>query len=224
MVVNSKETSTENKFSINKELIKKYISELKEINPCLKDDTYLQLSMKMPEVIEKIKNELKEDEWSEIKNGILKAIQKLTEFRVKEGIELKKDLTKNINSIKKLSKEILLYEDERIKKIRNNLEERLNILNTEFNKDRLEQELIYYIEKFDINEEKVRLKSHLDYFLEELNNEDKVKGKKLNFISQEIGREINTLGSKANHSKLQKIVVEMKNNLEKIKEQNLNIL
>ena len=180
--------------------------------------------MKMPEVVEKTKNELKEDEWSEIKNSILKAIEKLTDFRTKEGVELKKDLTKNINSIKKLSKEILLYEDERIKKIRNNLEERLNILNTEFNKDRLEQELIYYIEKFDINEEKVRLKSHLDYFLEELNNEDKVKGKKLNFISQEIGREINTLGSKANHSKLQKIVVEMKNNLEKIKEQNLNIL
>jgi len=172
-----------------------------------------------------LKAEINQDEWELIRAAIGRALNELEEFRIQEGAALKKDLVSGIDRIKMLQNEIIPYENERIEKLRqrimNNLEE-LKAGN-EFDQNRFEQEILFYVEKLDINEEKVRLNNHLEFFLEIL-QKGSPNGKKLGFISQEIGREINTLGSKANHNEIQRIVVDMKDELEKIKEQLLNVL
>lgn len=215
--------------NLNKDLFKKYYTELKdvlgELNENETNENLVSIVAKMPDVYKSEKSELDETEWVEIEKTIKEAIVELDNFRRDEGNSLLEELTLRINNILTLLTEVEQYDEERIntvkERISNHLKEAVGEQN--INNDRFEQELIFYIEKFDVTEEKTRLTTHCNYFLETLNS-DISEGKKLGFISQEIGREVNTLGSKANHADIQKIVVKMKDELEKIKEQALNIL
>ena len=214
--------------NLNTALFKKYYSELNAITQELgeKGNTDLiSIVAKMPEIMKSEKMDLDEDEWSAINKIIEVALSNINEFRTAEGKTLENELALRINNIEALLTQVNQYEEARIKlvkeRIQNNLTEAIGKEN--INNDRFEQELIYYLEKYDISEEKTRLNAHLNYFKETMNSNNS-EGKKLGFISQEIGREINTLGSKANHADMQKIVVQMKDELEKIKEQGLNIL
>ena len=180
--------------------------------------------LKMPDVIQKEEDKADENEWNEIINGIDIAINNLLQYRLDEGAKLEEDVSSRVNKINMLLNQISPFAEERIINIKRSLSEKLaEIDNKNIDENRLEQELIYYLEKQDITEEQVRLKTHLDYFLEVIVS-DFPNGKKLGFIAQEIGREINTVGSKSSNANMQKIVVQMKDELEKIKEQLLNIL
>ena len=180
--------------------------------------------LKMPDVIQKGEDKADENEWNEIINGIDIAINNLLQYRLDEGAKLEEDVSSRVNKINMLLNQISPFAEERIINIKRSLSEKLaEIDNKNIDENRLEQELIYYLEKQDITEEQVRLKTHLDYFLEVIVS-DFPNGKKLGFIAQEIGREINTVGSKSSNANMQKIVVQMKDELEKIKEQLLNIL
>lgn len=213
---------------INKELFKKYYADLSAVADELgqTDNTdFMSIISKMPDVLKTEREELDDNEWNEIDKIIVTAVKNLNEFRTSEGNALAEDLKLRINNISSLLNEVEKYDASRIEAIKERISNNLNeaVGENNVNKDRFEQELIYYIEKFDVTEEKTRLTTHLNYFLETANSSNS-EGKKLGFISQEIGREINTLGSKANNADLQKIVVQMKDELEKIKEQVLNIL
>ena len=184
----------------------------------------LAMILRMPEVMDVKKQDVITDEnWPVVEACIDQALANINAFRAHEGEVLHKDVTDNVNKILDYSKQIEAFETERVQAIRERILSRFAELNAEPDQSRLEQEMIYYIEKLDINEEKVRLRQHCQYFLDTINNEPN-PGKKLGFIAQEMGREINTTGSKANHTEIQKIVVKMKDELEKIKEQSLNIL
>lgn len=184
----------------------------------------LALLLRMPEVMDAKKQDVITDEnWPIVEACIDEALRNINTFRAQEGEVLCKDVTEKVESIMAYSKQIEQYETERTDAIREKILSRFAELKAEPDQSRLEQEMIFYIEKLDINEEKVRLRQHCRYFLETLENEPN-PGKKLGFIAQEMGREINTTGSKANHTEIQKIVVKMKDDLEKIKEQSLNIL
>lgn len=219
-------TSTPN-YQINESLFKNYYNELKSLADELGEQSDLiKIVAGMPDVFQKEeKQALDESEWQTIVELTTKALQDIDAYRTDEGNTLQKEMELRINNIQQLLKKVELYEKERVITVRERIAAHLEeIVNgNQIDKDRLEQELVFYIEKFDVSEEKQRLQSHLDYFMDTMNDKDS-QGKKLGFISQEMGREINTLGSKANHSELQKIVVEMKDELEKIKEQILNIL
>ena len=219
-----------NKISnLNKNAIENYYKQFADISNILKRDisneNILQTIMHLPDVIKSEKLEIDEKEWDLIFKTTQKAIKEIISFRTQEGNALEKDFTERIKNISKLLVEIEPFEKSRIetikKRISNNFEEHLK--NIEKDDNRFEQELIYYLEKLDITEEKVRLANHCKYFNQTMQKEE-IAGKKLAFITQEIGREINTIGSKANSSDIQKIVVQMKDELEKIKEQSLNIL
>ena len=211
---------------INVELAKAYHKQLKNLALELNEpiDNALQQVLKFPDVLKNERKETDENEWKLIKHCLNSALDELNNFRDIEGLSLKKDFEIRISKINTCLEEIKTLDLIRINaiknRIRNNIEEVIGKSNLDEN--RFEQELIYYIEKLDINEEKVRLKTHLDYFIETCN--EKSAGRKLNFISQEIGREINTIGSKANDAQIQKLVVLMKDELEKIKEQANNVL
>ena len=180
--------------------------------------------LRMPEVMDSKKMDvITEDNWPVVERCIDEALSNITAFRIKEGEVLYKDITSNVESIMNYSSQIETYENERVAAIREKILNRFAELKAEPDQSRLEQEMIFYIEKLDINEEKVRLRQHCRYFLDTIENEEN-PGKKLGFIAQEMGREINTTGSKANHTEIQKIVVKMKDELEKIKEQSLNVL
>ncbi len=214
--------------SINKSVVEKYVEQIKEIaasKGLAEPINYFETILKLPDALKTEIQEIDEEEWHAITLAIDRALNQLIAFRITEGSSIKADLTEKINSIKEKSLNVVQYESERIETLRSRITENLNDLQTkpEFDKDRFEQEMIYYIEKFDINEEKVRLAHHLSYFLETMENKEQV-GKKLGFIAQEIGREINTMGSKANHNEIQRLVILMKDDLEKIKEQILNAL
>ncbi|MCK4663246.1 MAG: YicC family protein [Bacteroidales bacterium] len=218
----------ENRVSINSDIINDYYRQLEEITKELdidKSDDFLQIIMRLPDTIKVEKTKIEEDEWQTIFDTFKTAINDLNEFRIQEGEVLEKDISKRIYSINNLISEIEVFESDRMEKIKLRIKNNLNDLleNEKIDQNRFEQELIYYMEKIDITEEKVRLENHCNYFLETL-NEDKSIGKKLGFIAQEIGREINTIGSKANNADIQKLVVQMKDELEKIKEQLMNIL
>jgi len=213
---------------INQSLVASYYNQIKSTSETLGIDTptnWFDVLLRLPDALKTENPEIDENEWREILRVIRQAIEQLREFRAQEGKTLQAIFEGKINNIKNLLDQIALFEAERLEKIKSRLEENLQAISEkiEYDKNRLEQELIFYIEKLDINEEKVRLRSHLDYFLETMNTENSA-GKKLGFIAQEIGREVNTLGSKANHSEMQKIVVLMKDELEQIKEQVLNVL
>jgi uncharacterized protein (TIGR00255 family) len=214
-------------YSLDEDRIKKYYSQLLDLSKGLKtaQSDILQLVMRLPDVIKTEKEELKEDEWQSIGSTINIAMDELDAFRKEEGKILENDFKERINKIISLLDQVEPYEQERInhlkERIRKNLFEYID--KEKIDQNRFEQELFYYIEKIDITEEKVRLKKHVDFFLDTLKNPESA-GKKLGFVTQEIGREINTLGSKANNFNIQAIVVQMKDELEKVKEQLLNIL
>lgn len=219
--------STAKASSINADLLKKYFTELQAIADEVGDNqaSLFQLALNMPEVIASHEEEADEEEAKVFLAAFYLAIEELNTFRLDEGTVLKSDLEMRANLILSYLDEVTAVESDRIPLIRERIAHFMDITVGKENVDmnRFEQELVYYIEKLDITEEKVRLKSHCDYFLKALNAADS-NGKKLGFISQEMGREINTLGSKANHAGIQQIVVRMKEELEKIKEQLLNVL
>ena len=213
---------SKNPTKINTSTVKNYMDQLKNISNGTSLD-FLKMAIKMPDSINAEKEEIDEQEWSLIINGAEDALKKIENYRKDEGEALYNDFSNRINSIKSLLKQAIDIDPDRIKKVRERLNKSVLDLKENIDQNRFEQELIYYIEKLDINEEKIRLDNHLDYFFETL-NQNQSNGKKLGFIAQEIGREINTLGSKANYAPMQKIVVQMKDELEKIKEQLLNVL
>jgi uncharacterized protein (TIGR00255 family) len=213
---------------INQSAFLSYMQQVKTLSKNLElpePTNWFDLLLRLPDVLKTENIELEENEWQALKEIIYKAVEQVVSFRIQEGKSLENVFLIKISNIGDLLEKVSPYETERIEKIRSRLEDNLQALSDKVNYDqnRLEQELIYYIEKLDINEEKVRLKNHLNYFLETMKLEPS-PGKKLGFIAQEIGREINTLGAKANHSEIQKIVVKMKDELEQIKEQVLNVL
>jgi uncharacterized protein (TIGR00255 family) len=177
----------------------------------------------LPDVLKTEREELDEEEWGVIEAGIAESIVALQAYRSSEGEELKRDFENRIETLKGKLEVVMDLDSERLEQVRTRLMKSISELKQTVDENRFEQELIYYLEKLDITEEKVRLNNHLSYFVQELNSDDS-NGKKLGFISQEIGREINTIGSKANFAPMQKTVVEMKDELEKIKEQLLNVL
>lgn len=208
---------------INPEIIKSYIEEFKQLVPGATDAELLAIVMRLPDVMVFSSKEIDETEWNQALELILKAIENLNQFRRDEGKMLEQEFIQRIQSILQLLNQVEPFEKERIQTLKDRFTKNLEELSGDYDANRFEQELIYYLEKLDITEEKVRLKNHCDYFLENLESAES-EGKKLGFICQEIGREINTLGSKSNHSGMQKIVVQMKDELEKVKEQVLNIL
>ncbi len=213
---------------INKSAVRNYYKQFKEIAADLKidlDDQIFTAIMKLPDTMKTEKPEMSEEEWKLVKNQIIESVTMLDLYRIEEGLSIKSDLNKCIGKILSFLEKIETFETGRITKIREKLTTMLdeNIGSEKIDKNRFEQEIIFYLEKYDINEEKVRLKTHCDYFNETINT-PAPNGKILNFIAQEIGREINTIGSKANDASIQKLVVMMKDELEKIKEQTLNVL
>lgn len=214
----------ESSVSINQELAKKYYTELKALGAALNEESedYLSLVLRMPEVMESKVETLEEEEVVWLMDLISEATQNLCNFRRKEGKELEHEFMARINDIRGFLEEVPNYEDERISVVRERMRKGLEEIDGGYDENRFEQEMIFYLEKLDISEEKMRLSNHLNYFEETMHNE--ASGKKLGFIGQEIGREINTLGSKSNHAQMQKLVIGMKDQLEKIKEQILNTL
>ena len=209
--------------SINKAVVAHYMQELKAIKP-LPDEVLLPTVMRMPNVFSSEEDSISEEEQEIFLSTLKKAAEALVAYRKQEGISLEQDLTNQLEQIKAQLKTIASHADTRIATRKQKLHDQLRQLNLEYDQERLEQELVYYLEKWDINEELVRLQHHLDYFQTNLEENTPTKGKKLGFIAQEMGREINTIGSKANDADLQKSVVSMKDALERIKEQVLNAL
>ena len=224
ILVDSSDKSLSNK--INRSAIDSYYEEIKEIAGILKINEpvdWFSILMRLPETIKTESNDLDEEEWAIVCQTIDEALKTFALFRIQEGEMLEKIFIEKIHNISLLSKEIEKYEPERIEKIKIRIQESFRKMDIIYDENRFEQELVYYIDRLDINEEKNRLNNHLNYFSETMTNE-KSQGRKLGFIVQEIGREINTLGSKSNHAAMQKIVVQMKDELEQVKEQILNVL
>lgn len=212
------ETSTQ----INKTVVRQYIKQLREVVDG--DETeLLKMAIRLPDAIMTERDDIDEDEWTEIAKVIDNSLEKIEEYRLDEGQALEQEFRARVNNISNVLEAIIAMDPERIDGVRERLNKGIADIKEKVDENRFEQELVYYIEKFDITEEKVRLKNHLDYFEKALKSEDS-NGKKLAFISQEMGREINTIGSKSNHAPMQKLVVQMKDELEKIKEQLLNVL
>jgi uncharacterized protein (TIGR00255 family) len=223
--INLDSTGDTKNFTLNKDLAKAYFEDLKEVNALIngKTEDYLSLILRMPDIYNNEREELSTEEKKWLLALMREACGKLNEFRRQEGDALVQEFTLRIEDIRRLLLEVPKYEAERLEVVRDRMRKGLEELeNGKHDQNRLEQEMIFYIEKLDVSEEKMRLMNHLDYYLETM--KVPMSGKKLGFISQEIGREINTLGSKSNHAEMQKLVVDMKDNLEKIKEQILNTL
>lgn len=215
-------TGEDTSSKINKTVVQEYIKQLKEVVDG--DSTeLLKMAIRLPDAVTTERDDIDEEEWSSIENGINEAITKIVNYRKDEGAILKADFTNRISTLRDLLNQVIQMDPDRIDGVRARLEKGIADIKEKVDENRFEQELVYYIEKFDITEEKVRLDNHLDYFIKALNSNDS-NGKKLGFITQEIGREINTIGSKSNYAPMQKLVVQMKDELEKIKEQLLNVL
>ncbi len=220
---------TESTSKINAAIIKDYYHQLSEVHQDLGleiNGTIMESILRLPDTVKMTYDELDETEWLMVRENLIKTLGELNRFRDQEGLALKTDIVANIANILDLLKQVEPFENQRMENVKSKIKDSLDALqlNGSVDKNRFEQELIYYMEKLDINEEKVRLANHCSYFTETMMDESEPSGRKLGFIAQEIGREINTLGSKANESNLQRIVVQMKDNLEKIKEQVLNVL
>ena len=219
---------TESTSRINVAIVKDYYSQLKAVHQELGleiNGAIMESIMRLPETVKMVYDELDESEWVVVRENLVKSLEELNRFRDQEGLALKTDIVANVANILDLLKQVEPFESQRMENVKAKIKDSLDAmqLNGSVDKNRFEQELIYYMEKLDINEEKVRLTNHCSYFNETM-NETEPSGRKLGFIAQEIGREINTIGSKANESSLQRIVVQMKDSLEKIKEQVLNVL
>lgn len=219
---------TESNSAINENIVLAYFRQLSSIQEKLGlpvSNQIMESIMRLPDTVKTVYEELDEKEWETIYSNIKKVIDRVDQFRMQEGVALEKDIRSNVQEIMQLMDQVEPYEKQRLENIKTRITDGLNEMkmNGGYDQNRFEQELIYYMEKLDINEEKVRLINHCQYFLETMESNE-AAGKKLGFIAQEIGREINTLGSKANESNIQRIVVQMKDSLERIKEQMLNIL
>ncbi|KQS52614.1 MULTISPECIES: YicC/YloC family endoribonuclease [Flavobacterium] len=215
-------TGEETSSKINVPIVKAYINQLRQVVDG--DDTeLLKMAVRMPDALKTEREELDENEWKTIQGVIDQGLENIQEFRTSEGIALEKEFLIRIGNILALMRETVALDGERIETVKNRLKTAIEELNVNVDENRFEQELIFYLEKYDITEEKVRLENHLNYFMETLAGKE-ANGRKLGFITQEIGREINTMGSKSNHAQMQKLVVQMKDELEKIKEQVLNVL
>ena len=207
---------------INETTLRQYMQQLSEVVAADQIEL-LKMAVKMPDAFKTEREEIDEDEFSEILKAVTQALVEINIYRTDEGEVLKNDFLQRIAIIGKHLQEVLTIDSQRIDGVKQRLRSAVNDLKEKVDENRFEQELIYYLEKYDITEEKVRLKNHLNYFMEALDSSDS-NGKKIGFICQEIGREINTIGSKSSNADMQKIVVQMKDELEKIKEQLLNIL
>ncbi|GAA4279373.1 YicC/YloC family endoribonuclease [Aquimarina mytili] len=216
--ITAEETSTK----INEAVVKDYIKQLEAIHSG-ETTELLKMAVRMPDALKTIREEIDEEEFKAINNALLDALSEINTYRTDEGKALEKDFNLRVSNIGNLLDKVIKIDPERIEAVRERLHKAVSDLKEEVDQNRFEQELIYYLEKFDITEEKVRLANHLEYFTTTLQSSDS-NGKKLGFITQEIGREINTIGSKSNYAPMQQLVVQMKDELEKIKEQLLNVL
>ena len=219
-IENTSETSSS---TLNAPIVRGYIQQMQAITPDAPEVELLKMAVRMPDALTTPVEEVDEQEFAQIEEQLVLALKQLQDFRRSEGAILEKDFVLRIKNIQALLSQVETLDIERLAAIRNRMEKAIEEIKDRVDENRFEQELIFYLEKLDITEEKVRLANHLNYFLTTL-EEPQSNGRKLGFIAQEIGREINTLGSKANHAQMQQIVVLMKNELEKIKEQVLNIL
>lgn len=214
----AEDTSTQ----INTPVVKQYMQQLKNVVDG-NDIELLKMAVRFPDALNTVREEIDENEWQTIEKEINTAIVDLNNHRLNEGKVLELDFNNRVDQISKILDQVIAMDPERVEGVRERLLKGVTDLKEKYDENRFEQELVYYIEKFDITEEKVRLENHLNYFTESINSKDS-NGKKLGFISQEMGREINTIGSKSNYAPMQQLVVQMKDELEKIKEQLLNVL
>ena len=215
-------TGEETTASVNRGVVKNYMQQLKSIVDG-DEIELLKMAVRMPDAVTTEREEIDESEFKAIEAAVLEALEEINQFRTDEGEALEKDLKLRVSNIEALLQEVLRIDPERVEAVKERLRKGVADLKENVDENRFEQELVYYIEKFDITEEKVRLENHLAYFNESINSQDS-NGRKLGFISQEMGREINTIGSKSNYAPMQQLVVQMKDELEKIKEQLLNVL
>ena len=227
LYINVEESDKNSTVKIDEVRLKNYLTEMKQLATALDIEepaNWFEILFKLPDVFKQEPEKLEEEEWLSVEKAVDGAVANLITFRHQEGEALKEIMLANISNIRELTLELETFEAERIEKVKSRIMDALtNLENITYDGSRLEQELIYYIEKLDVNEEKTRLLNHLNYFTETIESNTS-QGKKLGFIVQEIGREVNTLGSKSNHTDMQRIVVQMKNELEQIKEQILNVL
>ena len=216
-------TGEETSSKINVPIIRGYINQMKEVIPNADETELMKMAVRMPDALKTERDEIDETEWKQIQTVIDDALDNIAQFRKDEGVSLEKEFLHRIANIMTMMNNAVSYDAERVETVKNRLRTALDELKENVDENRFEQELIFYLEKYDITEEKVRLENHLNYFIETLAGTE-ANGRKLGFITQEMGREINTMGSKSNHTEMQKLVVMMKDELEKIKEQVLNVL
>ena len=216
-------TGEETSSKLNVPIIKGYINQMKAVIPNADETELMKMAVRMPDALKTERDEIDETEWKQIQTVIDDALDNIAQFRKDEGVSLEKEFLHRIANIMTLMNNAVAYDAERVETVKTRLRTALDELKENVDENRFEQELIFYLEKYDITEEKVRLENHLNYFIETLAGTE-ANGRKLGFITQEMGREINTMGSKSNHSEMQKLVVMMKDELEKIKEQVLNVL
>jgi uncharacterized protein (TIGR00255 family) len=216
-------TAEQTSTKVNVPIVKAYMAQLREVYGDADETELMKMAVRMPDTMKIEREEIDENDWLEIQKVIKEAISNILNFRQAEGISLENEFQLRIGNIRSYMNEALALDPERVQAIKDRLQTAISELKVNVDENRFEQELIYYLEKLDITEEKVRLTNHLDYFLETIKGKE-ANGRKLGFITQEMGREINTMGSKSNHAQMQKLVVMMKDELEKIKEQVLNVL
>ena len=216
-------TAEQTSTRVNVPIVKAYINQLREVYSDVDETELMKMAVRMPDTMKVEREEIDESEWATIQTVIEEALQNILNFRKDEGESLEKEFQLRIGNIRQFMNEALALDPERVQAIKDRLQTAIAELQVNVDENRFEQELIYYLEKLDITEEKVRLTNHLDYFLDTIKGTE-ANGRKLGFITQEMGREINTMGSKSNHAQMQKLVVQMKDELEKIKEQVLNVL
>ena len=216
-------TSDQTSNKVNIQVIKSYMSQLRDVFANADETELMKMAVRMPDAMKVEREEINENDWFEIQKVIRESLKNIQNFRLAEGLSLEKEFNLRISNIRHYLSDAIALDPERIQIIKDKLQTAITELKVIFDENRFEQELIYYLEKLDVTEERVRLTNHLDYFLETIKGNE-ANGRKLGFITQEMGREINTLGSKANHAGMQKLVVMMKDELEKIKEQVLNVL
>ena len=216
-------TAEQTSTKVNVPIVKAYMAQLREVYGDAEETELMKMAVRMPDTMKIEREEIDENDWLEIQKVIKEAISNILNFRQAEGVSLENEFQLRIGNIRSYMNEALALDPERVQAIKDRLQTAISELKVNVDENRFEQELIYYLEKLDITEEKVRLTNHLDYFLETIKGKE-ANGRKLGFITQEMGREINTMGSKSNHAQMQKLVVMMKDELEKIKEQVLNVL
>jgi uncharacterized protein (TIGR00255 family) len=216
-------TGEETTSKINVPIVKGYINQMKAVIPNADETELMKMAVRMPDALKTERDEIDENEWNNIQKVIDEAVENIAQFRKDEGVSLEKEFILRIGNIRSLMNDAISYDAERVETVKARLRTALDELKENVDENRFEQELIFYLEKYDITEEKVRLENHLNYFIETIAGTE-ANGRKLGFITQEMGREINTMGSKSNHTEMQKLVVQMKDELEKIKEQVLNVL